>query len=60
MIIKQEYQSLTQYKLSLKLITAKAISNSLAHTDPMLDVGCNGSIEAPDTTQRKTPMECKK
>ena len=43
MIIKQEFQSLTQYKLSLKLTIAKAISNSLAHTDPMLDVGCNGS-----------------
>ena len=50
---------MTQYKLSLKLTIAKAISNSLAHTDPMLNVGCNGSTEAPDTTQRKTPMEYK-
>ena len=50
---------MTQYKLPLKLTIAKAISNSLAHTDSMLDVGCNGSIEAPDTTKRKNPIECK-
>ena len=50
---------MTQYKLSLKLTLAKAISNSLAHTNPMLNVGCNSSTEAPDTTQRKTPMEFK-